>query len=46
MSFFNEYPYRNLTDLNLDFIINHFKEFIDEIASLDDWRRTHEQEYN
>lgn len=46
MSFFNEYPYRNLTDLNLDFIINHFKEFIDEIGSLEDWRQTHEQEYN
>lgn len=45
MSFFNEYPYRNLSDLNLDFIINHFKEFIDEIGSLEDWRQTHEQEY-
>ena len=43
---FNVYPYLNENDLNLDWIIVHFKEFIDEIASLEDWRTTHEQEYN
>ena len=42
---FNVYPYLNVNDLNLDWIIAHFKEFIDEIASLDDWRTQHEQEY-
>lgn len=42
---FNLYPYLNVNDLNLDWIIKHFKEFIDEISSLEDWRRTHEQEY-
>ena len=42
---FNIYPYLNENDLNLDWIIKHFKEFIDEIASLNDWRSTHEQEY-
>ena len=42
---FNIYPYLNVNDLNLDWIISHFKEFIDEIASLDEWRTTHEQEY-
>lgn len=42
---FNIYPYLNVNDLNLDWIIAHFKEFIDEIASLDDWRTQHEQEY-
>ncbi len=42
---FNIYPYLNVNDLNLDWIIGHFKEFIDEIASLDDWRTQHEQEY-
>lgn len=42
---FNIYPYLNVNDLNLDWIIAHFKEFIDEIASLDEWRTTHEQEY-
>lgn len=42
---FNIYPYLNVNDLNLDWIISHFKEFIDEIASLDEWRATHEREY-
>lgn len=42
---FTVYPYLNENDLNLDWIIKHFKEFIDEIASLNDWRTTHEQEY-
>ncbi len=43
--FFNQYPYLNMNDLNLDWIIAHFKEFVDEIASLDSWRSQHEQEY-
>lgn len=42
---FNLYPYLNVNDLNLDWIIGHFKEFIDEISSLEEWRRTHEEEY-
>lgn len=42
---FNLYPYLNVNDLNLDWIIKHFKEFIDEISNLEDWRREHEQEY-
>ena len=42
---FNVYPYLNENDLNLDWIIKHFKEFIDEIADLNSWRQTHEQEY-
>lgn len=42
---FNIYPYLNVNDLNLDWIISHFKEFIDEIASLDEWRAAHEREY-
>lgn len=43
---FTLYPYVNINDLNLDWIIGHFKEFIDEISSLEEWRRTHEQEYH
>lgn len=42
---FNIYPYLNVNDLNLDWIIKHFKEFIDEISSLDAWRIKHEKEY-
>lgn len=42
---FNLYPYLNLNDLNLDWIIKHFKEFIEAIKDLDDWRAQHEKEY-
>ena len=42
---FTIYPYLNVNDLNLDWIIKHFKEFIEELASLDAWRVEHEREY-
>lgn len=42
---FNIYPYINVNDLNLDWIIKHFKEFLDNLASLNEWRETHESEY-
>ena len=45
MGIFNQYPYLNVNDLNLDWIIKHFREFIDALASLDEWRKDHESEY-
>ena len=42
---FNQYPYLNLNDLNLDWIIKHFHDFINSIASLEEWRASHEKEY-
>ena len=45
MGFFNVYPYLNVNDLNLDWIITHFRTFMDEIASLESWRSEHEEEY-
>ena len=42
---FNQYPYINMNDLNLDWIIKHFKEFIESIAELKAWRAVHEAEY-
>ena len=42
---FNIYPYLNVNDLNLDWIIKHFKEFIDAIDGLENWRQEHELEY-
>ena len=45
MSFFNEYPYRNLTDLNLDWILKHFGQFVADIKELKEWQTTHEKEY-
>ncbi len=40
------YPYTNVHELNLDWIINHFHDFINEINSLEAWRTQHETEYN
>lgn len=34
-----------MSEINLDWIIAHFKEFIDQISSLNEWRSTHEVEY-
>ncbi len=45
MGIFNMYPYINVNDLNLDWIISHFKEFIEALGELDDWRQAHEKEY-
>ena len=39
------YPYINVNDLNLDWIIRHFKEFIEDINNLKEWTNTHEEEY-
>lgn len=44
--FEHQYPYTNVHELNLDWIIKHFNEFIEEINSLDAWRAGHKEEYN
>lgn len=43
--FQHQYPYTDFHELNLDWIIKHFNEFINAIDSLDSWKSTHEQEY-
>ena len=43
--FFNKYPYTDYSQLNLDWVLHHFKEFMEEIDSLEQWRVTHEAEY-
>ena len=40
----NIYPYLNINDLNLDWIIKHFKEFIEAIKSLDGYADKHEKQ--
>lgn len=46
MGFFNQYPYINLTDLNLDYVLKHLKEFMAKVDDLDEWRAKHEKEYD
>ena len=40
----NIYPYLDITDLNLDWIIKHFKEFVEAIKKLDEYAEKHEKE--
>lgn len=42
---FNQYPYINLNDLNLDWLLKHMKELVAALADLDGWRAEHEKEY-
>lgn len=43
--FFPQYPYINLNDLNLDWLLKHMKELIAALKDLESWRTDHEQEY-
>lgn len=42
---FREYPYINMSDLNLDYLYKKIKGVYDDIDSLKEWRETHEAEY-
>ena len=42
---FNQYPYINLNDLNLDWLLKHMKELLAALADLESWRAEHENEY-
>ena len=42
---FNEYPYQNLQDINLDYIIKKLKECIDKVEGIEDYKSEHEPEY-
>ena len=44
--FTHMYPYTNVHELNLDWIIAHFNEFIEEINTLDTWMNQHKEEYD
>lgn len=44
--FFNLYPYLNVTDLNLDYVLKLCKSVAETVESLDSWRSEHEEEYN
>lgn len=43
--FTDKWPYTDFHELNADWIVAHFKEFIDQISNLNEWRSTHEKEY-
>lgn len=43
--FFNEYPYRDTENLNLDWLLKKYKQILDDVEALKAWRLEHEGEY-
>ena len=43
--FQDQFPWTNIHELNLDWILKHFKEFIAVLGDLEEWRSEHEAEY-
>ena len=42
---FNVYPYRNIEDLNLDYLLNNLGGLLKHVKTIDGWISTHEREY-
>lgn len=45
MGLFDHFPYTNFHELNLQWILCHFTEFIKAIDDLEEWKSQHEKEY-
>lgn len=45
MGVFDHFPYTNFHELNLTWILEHFREFIAQLSEMEDWRAQHEQDY-
>lgn len=45
MGFFNQFPYTDFHELNLDFLLKNYKTLLDDLAQLDTWVEQHQQEY-
>lgn len=44
-SFFNEYPYRNISDTNLDWLFKSYQQIVNDINELREWVANHQVEY-
>lgn len=43
--FLNKWPYTDFHELNADWLISAYKTLIEEVDKLDEWKVTHEAEY-
>ena len=45
MPWFNNYPYKNIEDFNLDYILKKLRELLGDYKTLTEWRVEHEAQY-
>lgn len=45
MGLFDHFPYTNMHELNLSWILEHLREILAEVSSMHDWVTEHEKEY-
>lgn len=43
--FQDRFPWTNIHELNLDWILKHFKEFLLALDELEEWKAQHQEEY-
>lgn len=44
-NYFNEYPYRNIEDINLDWLFTNYQKLRNDLDALNEWMSTHKEEY-
>lgn len=45
MGWFNQFPYTDFHELNLDFVLKNYKHLLDSLTQIDGWIEEHEKEY-
>ena len=45
MGLFDHFPYTNMHELNLNWVLAHLREILTEISSMHDWVEQHKKEY-
>ena len=46
MGFINKYPYTDFHELNLDWLLENYKNLVDSLAEINAWISTHQTEYD
>lgn len=45
MGWFNDYPYKNIEDFNLDYLLKKLRDLLGDYKTLTEWRVEHEAQY-
>ena len=43
--FFNEYPYKDVENINLDWLLKNYRQIVNDLTELKNWRVSHTQDY-